>query len=140
MSKKSFTLVEIMIVTGILVILIGLAIPGILRSHLVGQETRALANLKTIMNACNFYYINNGNVYPDSLSVLSGVNPSYLPAELSDGNFQNYEFLYSLSSDGFTINANPTGMIKGRYFFVDEKGLIHARGGEPADENDEIVR
>lgn len=45
-------------------------------------------------------------------------------------------------SRGFTLHANPihTGLLKGRYFYMDEMGIIRAKNDGPAGAEDEIVR
>lgn len=139
--RRAFTLVEIMIVVGIVIILITLAVPNILRSRVIANEGATLANLKAINNACQLYHINQEK-YPDSLDVLANANPPYLDSTLASGKKQSYEFIYTLvSDDHFTVNANPTytGLLKGRYFYMDETGIIRANSTGPAGPNDEII-
>lgn len=141
---RGFTLAEIMIVVAIVIVLVTLAAPNILRSRVVANEGVAIANLKTANNACQLYHINQEN-YPASLSDLAEPNsdPAYLDSALASGKKQGYEFIYQLvSDDSFTINANPlsTGLLKGRYFYTDESGIIRADSNEPAGPEDEIVK
>lgn len=140
--KKGFTLVEIMIVVSLVIILVLLAAPGILRSRVIANEGTAIGNLKAINNACQLYHMNN-NKYPDSLSELSVTSPPYLDSVLASGEKQSYGFVYALSSDdSFTVNANPlsSGLLKGRYFYLDESGIIRANSGSAAGPDNEIVK
>ncbi len=140
--KRGFTLVEIMIVVSLVVILVMLAAPGILRSRVIANEGAALGNLKAINNACQLYHMNN-DAYPDSLSTLSEATPPYLDSVLASGEKLSYSFIYALvTNDSFTVNANPlsTGLLKGRYFYLDELGAIRANSGSPAGAGDEIVK
>lgn len=141
--KRAFTLVEIMIVVGIIIVLIMLAVPNILRSRVNANEGAALGNLRAINNACQLYHLNK-ETYPDSLSELiePASNPPYIDSTLATGRKQSYEFIYNLvSTDHFTVNANPTatGLLKGRYFYMDESGVIRVNSTGPAGPNDEIV-
>lgn len=139
--KKGFTLIEIMIVVAIVIILITMAVPNILRSRVAANEGAAMANLKTINRSCQAYHIDNQS-YPSALNQLSEAIPPYLDGVLGSGHKQGYDFVYTQSdSDHFTVNANPahTGLLKGRYFYLDETGAIRARSDGPAGADDEII-
>jgi type II secretory pathway pseudopilin PulG len=138
-----FTLVEIMIVVAIVIILVSLATPNILRSRVNANEGAAIANLRSINSACQLYHIDR-EAYPGSLSDLIEPNssPAYIDPTLASGRKQGYEFIYSLfNDDHFTVNANPTtrGLLQGRYFYMDETGIIRAKSGDPAGHDDEII-
>lgn len=143
-SGAGFTLIEIMIVVGIVVVLVLLAIPNILRSRMVANEGAALANLKTLFNALQMYHVDRRH-YPDSLTYLIAPdsNPPYIDSELASGLKQNYDFVYTPNGGGFVLCANPTGIFQifnARYFYVDETGIIRAKSGSPAGPSDEIVK
>ncbi len=138
---RGFTLVEIMVVILIVAILVALAVPNILRSRVAANEGAAIANLRTLSTACQAYHIDQ-QIYPESLQTLSTANPPYIDNVLGAGSKQGYNFIYGSSdSDHFTINANPahTGLLKGRYFYLDESGSIRTRSDQPAGPEDEIV-
>lgn len=144
LSVTGFTLVEVMIVVAIVLVLTTLAAPNILRSRVVANEGAALANLKTISNACQLYHINK-ETYPVVLSDLSepNSNPPYIESSLAKGKKESYEFFYSLvNADHFTLNVNPlsAGLLKGRYFYTDESGVVRYNSSGPAGPNDEIVK
>jgi len=77
--KKGFSMVEIMIVTAIIVILAGIAIPSLLRSRLTANEQSAISNIETISVAAQTYWSVN-NALPTTLNVL--YTNSYLDATL----------------------------------------------------------
>lgn len=142
--RKAFTLVEIMIAVSIIMILITLAVPNVLRSRVVANETAALANMRTIINSCQVYYASK-KAYPSGLTDLTEPvsSPPFIDPVLAAGKKQGYEFNYSLvNDDHFTIQVNTTSgsILKGRYFYTDESGEIHARNGGPAGPDDEIVK
>jgi prepilin-type N-terminal cleavage/methylation domain-containing protein len=139
--KRAFTLVEIMIVIAIVVVLITIAIPNILRSRVAANEGVTIANLRTLNNACQQFHINEQR-YPDNLSDLSLAQPPYIDKVLGGGSKQGYQFTYtSIDSDHFTINADPahSGLLKGRYFYLNESGTIRVRSDGQAGPDDEIV-
>jgi len=146
MEKKridGFTLIEIMIVLGIIIVLLTIAVPNLLRSRVIANETAALTNCRSISNACQLYHINQ-EAYPGSLEDLvePKSNPPYIDALLASGRKQGYEYLYkSADADHFTLNANPTtsGLLKGRYFYLDESGIIRGKADGPAGADDEVV-
>jgi len=138
-SILGFTLVEIMVVMAVIMVLASLAIPGIMRSRITAMEMTALANIRTIRNSSDVYYVDH-EAYPDSLLGLANTTPPYLEPKLASGIKQGYEFIYGLGSGGFTVQANPSGLIKGRYFFSDEKGLIHYNDSQPAGPEDAVFR
>ena len=139
--RRGFTLIEIMIVVAILMVLIGLAIPNILRSRSVANEGVAVANLKTISDACQLYHSNRG-VFPETLLELAlpDSNPPYIDQLLASGSKQGYGFIYALNGLGFTVNANPTGILGGRYYYVDETGAVHVRENKEASSKDPILQ
>lgn len=142
--RRAFTLVEIMVVVSVLLVLVSLSIPNILRSRIIAYEGVALVNIKTLSNACQLYHTDQGS-YPDNLDTLVTANPQYIDSSFgssTNNTKQRYQFIYTLvSADSFTINANPTstGLLKGRYFYTDESGIIRAKSTGPAGPNDQVV-
>ena len=92
--KRAFTLIEIMLVVAVLIVLIGLAVPNILRSWVIAYEAIAIANLKMLSSACQTYYTNNKE-YPSALTdlILPVSNPSYIDSALAGGQKQKYQLV-----------------------------------------------
>lgn len=142
-SAKGFTLVEIMIVVAIVMTILTIALPNFLRSRVIANETAALANCRSINNACQLFNINN-ETYPNNLTDLiePTSNPPYIDTTLASGRKQSYEFVYTLVDSGhFTLNANPlsAGLLKGRYFYMDESGVIRVKADGLSGPTDEII-
>lgn len=142
--KRAFTLVEIMIVVAIVVALMTIATPNLLRSRVVANEGAAVGNLRAINNGCQLYHINM-DTYPASLAAMAepSASPPYIDSLLASGRKQSYEFNYSLvDGDHFTVNANPTstGLLRGKYFYLDESGIIRFNPDGPAGPGDESVK
>jgi type IV pilus assembly protein PilA len=134
-TKAGFTLIEIMIVIGIIALLAAFAIPQMLRSRMNANELAAIAALRTISDSCQSYY--NAVVphtYPTNLSDLTfpNSNPSYVDPVLANAvdpanTKQGYYFSYTLlDSEHFTVIAWPGsfGRTGTRNLFVNELGTI----------------
>ena len=70
-APRALTLIEIMVVIGIIAILATLVIPNILRSRINSNEVAAVSNLNTLGKAVQQYYMTNGYKYPHSLADLT---------------------------------------------------------------------
>jgi len=133
--KKGFTLIEIVTVIAILVILTGLAIPSILRSRNDANEGAAMANLKILSDACQLYRMNL-NIYPQNLAAMASPvsSPPYIDQVLAGGRKQGYVFIYNRTNNGFTLNANPEAL--GRYYYIDETGVLRVNATQQAGAGD----
>jgi prepilin-type N-terminal cleavage/methylation domain-containing protein len=67
-TQSAFTLVEIMIVVGIIALLAAIAVPNFLRARKRSQATRCLEDLRIIDAACDEYAIENNKVTGNSVA------------------------------------------------------------------------
>lgn len=144
-TSHGFTLIEIMVVIGVMVILMALAIPSMLRSRMNANEASAIAICRQVSNACQSYYSNVfPSTYPASFVELATAIPPYLDDTFNADNpeRQGYIFTYTRDdSDNFSVIAEPRfeGRTGVRYFFVDELGVVTNKEGEQAGPNDDPV-
>ena len=72
-KRKGFTLIEILVVVGIIAIIAGLVAPSIQRARTKSQTTAITANLKVLADAADQYLLENGGNSVD-VADLVGVN------------------------------------------------------------------
>ncbi len=144
MAKKSFTLVELLVAVGILMILLLLVIPNVWRARINSNESVAVSSLKSLNSGLQMYYINNDE-FSDSLSelIILASNPGYVGQELTDGSEAGYNLDYSYEDeDAFHINADPRreGRTGNRHFYLDETGQVHYSYDSQAGPSDPVLK
>ncbi|MFC1709897.1 type II secretion system protein [Candidatus Omnitrophota bacterium] len=143
--NHGFTLIEIMVVVGVIVVLMVLAMPSMIRSRLNANESSAITVCRQVSNACQFYYSNvSPHTYPSGFQELANANPQYLDDTFDTVRPEKhgYRFTYTREdSENFSIIGEPAseGRTGVRYFYVDEVGVITNKAGEQAGPNDDPV-
>lgn len=139
-ARRGFTIVELMVAVGIIMILALLVIPNVWRARVNSNESTAASNLISLNSALQLYYINNGS-FPQNLAYLTPPqsNPGYIEEDLADGSKNGYDFDYSyIDGSHFSINAGPQslGRTGNRYFYLDETGIVRVNSEGAADGDD----
>ncbi len=111
LRRRSFTLIELLIVIAVISILIGIALPRFRGMQQEGNVAKAKGELRTLQTAVESYYIHNNNTYPAALSNLTSATPlivSSLPEDpFNSGN--NYGFDVSSNGNYFVIYSIGPG-------------------------------
>lgn len=122
-KKNGFTLVEILVVVGIIALLAAIAIPNLLRAKVNANETSARATLKAISNSLENYAVLN-NVYPSNTSALIGASPPYLNADYFTGTHNGYTFSATLADYSYSVQASPVSVNTGTASFTIATGGV----------------
>jgi len=127
-AASGFTLIELMVVVGIIMIMAAIAIPTMLRSKVQANETSAIAYLKVIAGAEVAYHASH-STYATQFSALTDATPPFLDGESTTR--AGYAFALGGTTDNYEVTATPTGfgVTGSRGFYTDSTGVIrHAMG------------
>ncbi|MEW6009050.1 MAG: hypothetical protein AB1629_05420 [Candidatus Omnitrophota bacterium] len=136
-SNRSFTLIEFLIASFLIVILFLLSLPIILRIYININEASAITTLGKLSAAFEVYRTLY-KTYPRGLTDLEVVNPTLgFNNFLSSGESRGYAFSSvseDLSANTFTVIAQPklSGYTGKRSFRVDNTGNIYTVTGDEA--------
>lgn len=125
-SKRGFTIIEVLVVIGIIAILTVLIFPSIAQIRAKNRDAEKVADIAAIQLALSLYYNKNGE-YPKDPQILKD-NPRYLPDDsLISPNDEQYQYVPL---------KRGTGATKCTYYHL---GVILELQSAQIDPNDKAV-
>jgi prepilin-type N-terminal cleavage/methylation domain-containing protein/prepilin-type processing-associated H-X9-DG protein len=109
-GRRGFTLVELLVVIGIIALLIGILMPALTRAREQANTTKCGANLHTLGIALTMY-VNQYNAYPGHASLVAGTTAAIWPTRLRVYTNNDHGVFHCPSQEqGFEWSkAPPTG-------------------------------
>ncbi len=85
MTKRGFTLLELLIVIAIIGILVSIGVVSYSAAQKKSRDSRRMGDVKAIQNAWEQYYSDNDGAYPGSCAVPASYLPAGLPTDPKTG-------------------------------------------------------
>ncbi len=139
-NQKGFSLIELLLVVGVILIISAIAVPSFLRSRMRANEGSAVASIRTIDAAAVTYSISYPDLgFPTSLNLLGGAEPCtpssamacLIDDNLAQGAKSGYAFVWSgdgaTPSVSFTVTGAPlaAGSTGQSMYCSDQTAVIH---------------
>ena len=130
-NKKSFTLMEIMLVVAIVAVLSAIAIPNLLNARKNANQAAAQATLRTISTSIETYASTTGGEYAPSDGLtddayLTGATPPYLSKTYCGTTVSGYNYSCVINKGNYTITAaaNNCGVSGDKDYSVSTGALL----------------
>ncbi|MGB0036717.1 MAG: type II secretion system protein [Candidatus Acidiferrales bacterium] len=148
--EKGFSLIELMIVVGIILVLVAIAVPNILAARRAANEACAVSAMRLINTSAANYWTSYGNGFPPTLAAMGTAAAGdtvptcdealMMDEVLTTGTKSGYTFAYTVGTVNaipvqgcanpgggtYTLVATPqqVGGTGQRMFYTDQTGVI----------------
>jgi len=106
-KKRGFTLLELLIVIGLIGILISIAAVSYSSAQKRSRDARRMQDVKAVSDAMEQYYADSGGTYPTS-EVLLTTDNKYLPAGMPKDPKTSLDYTIAYDADGVDYCACAT--------------------------------
>lgn len=121
--QRGFSFIELLMVTAVIAILAGLAVPHLRRVQMTANEKTTMASLRTVFSAQAMYHARY-RTYADLGPLVAN---KFLDDSVGSGQKSGYAYSVSLYNvNAFQVVAVPleTGVSGEKGFYIDETGVI----------------
>ena len=131
--SRGLTLVEIMIVTAILLLLTGLAVPNLVRMRILANDGLAQVTLRNISNSLESYLATHEG-YPDSTDELVYNTPPYINKDYFKGTSFGFVFEDKIDARNYIVLAKPAvvGRTGSKSYSIRTGGVLAEGSESPA--------
>jgi len=139
-NQKGFSLIELLLVVGVILIISAIAVPSFLRSRMRANEAAAVAAIRTIDAAAVTYSVSYPDLgFPTNLTSLGGADPCtastttacLVEDTIAQGAKSGYTFVWvgdgATPSVSFTVTGAPltAGSTGQSMYCSDQTAMIH---------------
>ena len=101
--RYGFTLLELLVVIGIIAVLIGILMPALAAARRSAQTIKCQANLRTLGQAMMMHSNEHRGFFPLSGLIYNGATNTASPKGLGDGTMQRYDYFNNSTTTPTTL-------------------------------------